>query len=148
MWEVDVHRGARIAAAGRGGQILVSEATRALVEYQLPDSLSLLDLGPHRLKDLTHPVAALPASGGRASVHVPSPAVRRCPPKQSARPAHTFIGRQGQIAKIKRRLSNGARLLTLTGPGGTGKPGWRSRSPAKRFPRSKTEPGSSIWPQS
>jgi class 3 adenylate cyclase len=49
---IDVHRAARIAAAGHGGQILVSDTTRALVEPDLPPTFALLDLGLHRLKDL------------------------------------------------------------------------------------------------
>src|SRR5215210_1732139 len=51
----DVHRAARICAAGHGGQIVLSQATRELVERQLPDELALRDLGAHRLKDLTRP---------------------------------------------------------------------------------------------
>src|SRR3990170_2570713 len=51
----DVHRAARIAAAGHGGQVLLSESTRTLVERQLPDGVSLRDLGAHRLKDLPAP---------------------------------------------------------------------------------------------
>jgi hypothetical protein len=52
---IDLHRAARIADAGHGGQILLSDVTRALVGSRLPANLSLLDLGPHRLKDLAHP---------------------------------------------------------------------------------------------
>ncbi len=52
---IDVNRAARIAAAASGGQILVSDATRAMVEYDLPDGVALRDLGRHRLKDIVHP---------------------------------------------------------------------------------------------
>ena len=52
---LDVHRAARIAAAGHGGQVLLSQATRALVEQRLPEGCALRDLGAHRLKDLQHP---------------------------------------------------------------------------------------------
>jgi predicted ATPase/class 3 adenylate cyclase len=118
---IDVHRAARIGAAGHGGQVLISDATRALVEPDLPANLTVRDLGPHRLKDLAHPerlyqllVQGLPSE---------------FPPLKSldARPNNLplqltrFIGRQEQVAEIRRRLLNGARLLTLTGPGGTGK---------------------------
>src|SRR6478672_4420519 len=48
----DVHRAARIAAAAHGGQVVISESTRALVERRLPDGVTVRDLGPHRLKDL------------------------------------------------------------------------------------------------
>jgi class 3 adenylate cyclase len=52
---MDVHRAARIAAAGHGGQVLVSRTARDLVEDDLPEELALLDLGEHRLKDLSRP---------------------------------------------------------------------------------------------
>ncbi len=118
---IDVNRAARIAAAGHGGQILISDATRALVEPDLPAHLTVRDLGSHRLKDLAHPerlyqlvVEGLPAEFA--------------PPKSlDARPNNLplqltrFIGRREEVSQIKGRLLNGARLLTLTGPGGTGK---------------------------
>ncbi|TMD70212.1 MAG: adenylate/guanylate cyclase domain-containing protein, partial [Chloroflexi bacterium] len=49
---LDVHRAARIMSAGHGGQVLLSQTTRDLVEHDLPDGVSLRDLGAHRLKDL------------------------------------------------------------------------------------------------
>ena len=52
---LDVHRAARIMSAGHGGQVLLSQTTRDLVEHDLPDGVSLRDLGAHRLKDLLHP---------------------------------------------------------------------------------------------
>ena len=52
---VDVHRAARIAAAGHGGQVLVSDTTRTLVDHALPDGVAMRDLGEHRLKDLMKP---------------------------------------------------------------------------------------------
>ena len=52
---LDVHRAARIAAVGHGGQVLLSESTRALVEQSLPPGVELRDLGRHRLKDLAQP---------------------------------------------------------------------------------------------
>src|SRR5829696_7335213 len=86
-----------------------------------PATLALLDLGLHRLKDLAHRERLY-----QLSVEGLPP---RFPPLRSldARPNNLplqltrFIGRQRQIAEIKRRILNGARLLTLTGPGGTGK---------------------------
>jgi class 3 adenylate cyclase len=52
---LDVHRASRIAAAGHGGQVLLSAATREFVERALPDGLALIDLGQHRLKDIDQP---------------------------------------------------------------------------------------------
>src|SRR5919109_1532214 len=52
---IDVNRAARIAAAGHGGQVLLSDTTRSLVEHSLPEDIGLKDLGDHRLKDIEHP---------------------------------------------------------------------------------------------
>ncbi len=66
---IDVHRAARIAAAGHGGQTLISDATRPLVAQTLPVGVELRDLGRHRLKDLAQPehifetvISGLPSS--------------------------------------------------------------------------------------
>jgi YVTN family beta-propeller protein len=79
-----VHRAARIGAAGHGGQVLVSDATRGLVEDDLPDGVRLRDLGRVRLKDLDRPervyqlvVEGLPASFPRLKSHGPPPFYRR-----------------------------------------------------------------------
>jgi predicted ATPase/class 3 adenylate cyclase len=118
---IDVHRAARIAAAGHGGQILISDATRALVESRLPANLSLQDLGPHRLKDLAHPERLYQLVVEGLPSEFPPPRSLDARPNNLPLQLTRFIGRQSQIAEIKRRLLNGARLLTLTGPGGTGK---------------------------
>ena len=67
---MDVHRAARIMAAGHGGQVLVSETTAALL-----DGVPLRDLGPHRLKDMLRADPALPARGRRLAGRVPAAAV-------------------------------------------------------------------------
>jgi predicted ATPase/class 3 adenylate cyclase len=118
---IDVHRAARIAAAGHGGQILVSDTTRALVEPDLPPTFALLDLGLHRLKDLAHPERLYQLSVEGLPPKFPPLRSLEARPNNLPLQLTRFIGRQRQIAEIKRRLLNGARLLTLTGPGGTGK---------------------------
>lgn len=86
---LDVVRAARIAGSGRGGQVLLSETTRALVGANLPEGVSVRDLGTHRLKDLDEPEPIYELVGGSlASEPEPEPAAAAPPaPGQSgARP--------------------------------------------------------------
>jgi predicted ATPase/class 3 adenylate cyclase len=117
---IDVHRAARIAAIAHGGQVLASGATRMLAGSELPNGVSLRDMGEHRLKDLTQPehIFQLVIDGCPTDF----PALRtldRTPNNLPIQPS-TFIGRAKEI-KDALRLLDGTRLLTLTGPGGTGK---------------------------
>jgi predicted ATPase len=107
---VDVHRAARIAAAGYGGQVLVSAATAALVGT---DGLS--DLGEHRLKDFDEPVS-LYQLGGESF-----PPLKTISNTNLPRPASSFVGREKELQELTALVQDGARLLTLTGPGGSGK---------------------------
>src|SRR5438067_807707 len=101
---IDVHRAARIAAAGHGGQILVSQSTRDLAGAD-----SLRDLGEHRLKDLT------------ASERIYQLGDRDFPPLKSLNAtnlpvaANALVGRERELADLTRMLRDGTRLLTLTG---------------------------------
>lgn len=117
---VDVHRAARIAATGHGGQVVVSAPTRALVEHAAPEGVTFRDLGEHRLKDLPHPehLSQVLAEGMAADF----PALRSMGARPNNLPVQltSFVGRRRQVDEIKAALSQG-RLLTLTGPGGTGK---------------------------
>ena len=117
---IDVHRAARIAAAGHGGQILVSDVTHGLVARDLPEGVSLRDLGEHRLKDLTHPDHLFQV----VATDLPAdfPAIRSLDvlPNNLPRQLTSFIGREKEMAEIKRLLST-AYLVTLTGSGGAGK---------------------------
>jgi predicted ATPase/class 3 adenylate cyclase len=107
----DVHRAARIAAAGHGGQILVSSSTASLV-----DAYSLRDLGEHRLKDLAAPERIF-QFGGEAFPPLTSLQQTNLPI-----PATPFLGRQRELGEVTALLgSEGVRLLTLTGPAGAGK---------------------------
>jgi predicted ATPase len=107
----DVHLAARIGAAGHGGQVVVSAAA----QRELGEGHELMDLGEHRLKDFDHPIPLFQLG------------TRRFPPLKTVantnlpRPASSFVGRAGDAAAVVERIRKGARLLTLTGPGGSGK---------------------------
>jgi predicted ATPase/class 3 adenylate cyclase len=117
---VDVNRAARIAAAGHGGQVLLSDAARALVEPTLTDGVMLRDLGQHRLKDIDYPehLHDLIIDGLDSAF----PAVRSLDVRPTNLPSQrtSFVGRDKEIAEISELLGR-TRLLTLVGPGGTGK---------------------------
>ena len=108
---IDVHRAARIAAAGHGGQVLASQTT-----YDLAGSDELRDLGEHRLKDLSAPerlyqlgLDDFPPLKTLYQTNLPVPAT-------------PFLGREGELAEIGALLGRPeVRLLTLTGAGGSGK---------------------------
>ena len=117
-----VNRAARIMAAGHGGQVLLSAAAASLAIERLPAGASLHDLGEHRLKDLgraehifqlVHPDLA----SSFPPLATLSPAAINLPTRTAA-----FVGRQAELTEIRDRLLDAsARLLTLIGPGGTGK---------------------------
>ena len=105
----DVHLAARIAAAGHGGQVLLSGTTRELV------SVEALPLGEHRLKDFPTPLSIFQL-GSRSF-----PPLRTISTSKLPHPASTFVGREREVSEIANLVRDGTRLITLTGPGGTGK---------------------------
>jgi predicted ATPase len=108
---VDVHRAARIAAAGHGGQVLVSASTAALVGGD-----GLKDLGEHRLKDLSAPERLYQVGSGDF------PPLKSLYRTNLPIPATPFLGRERELADVLALLSQSeVRLITLNGPGGTGK---------------------------
>jgi predicted ATPase/class 3 adenylate cyclase len=115
-----VHRAARIAQSGHGGQVLLSETTTALVRDDLPDGVSLKELGEHRLKDMRRPeqICQLVISG-LPSDFAPLKSLDVLPNNLPVQ-LTSFVGREREIGQVKDMLGGG-RLVTLTGPGGAGK---------------------------
>jgi predicted ATPase/class 3 adenylate cyclase len=113
----DVHLGARVAASGHGGQVLVSAGTAALIEPSgsEPQALSLVDLGEHRLKDIAEAVSIFQLGEGSF------PPLKTISNTNLPRPASLFVGRERELRELLSRIEEGARLVTLTGPGGSGK---------------------------
>src|SRR5258706_2201674 len=117
---MDVHRAARIAAAGHGGQVLISESTRILAERSLPSDVTLRDLGEHRLKDLPGPEHLYQlVSDGQPTDYPPIRSMARTVTNLPAR-LTTIVGRDADVEAVLGLLGE-ARLVTVTGPGGSGK---------------------------
>ena len=118
---LDVHRAARICAAGHGGQILVSQTTRDLVAEDLRPELGAIDLGIHRLRSLEGPPQRLyQITAPGLTRDFPPPRTTDAPRNNLKLEVTSFIGRDREIEQAIGIL-DGASLLTLTGPGGVGK---------------------------
>jgi len=117
---VDVHRAARIGAAGHGGQVLLSSSTRALVEVGLPAGLTLRDLGEHRLKDLPDPQHLFQLVIEGLASGFPPLRTLGGPSLDMPAALSSLVGRDADLEAVQRLLAQ-ARLVTVTGSGGTGK---------------------------
>jgi predicted ATPase/class 3 adenylate cyclase len=117
---IDINRAARIAAAAHGGQIVVSDAVRTLASPELDASITLRGLGNHRLKDLREPepLSQVVAEGLRLEF----PPLRSLDVRPNNLPTQltSFVGRERELAEAGALLATN-RLVTMTGPGGTGK---------------------------
>jgi predicted ATPase/class 3 adenylate cyclase len=118
---MDVHRAARIAATAHGGQVVLSDSTRQLVESRLPAEVSVRDLGWHRLKDIEAPerIYQLVATG----LEERFPGLKSLGTQASLPlPLTPLVGRDGELEQLCAGVRRpGVRLVTLTGTGGVGK---------------------------
>ena len=127
---LDVHKGARIAAVGHGGQVLLSQATRALVDADVRD------LGPHRLKDLSVPERIFQLEIDGLPSEFPPLKTLEAGMRNLPAPRTSFVGRTDELASIDRMLDEpDCRLLTLVGPGGVGKTRLALEAAARRIDR-------------
>ncbi|MFN8526657.1 MAG: LuxR C-terminal-related transcriptional regulator [Chloroflexota bacterium] len=119
---VALHRCARLTDSAHGGQIVLSAVSAGLVRDQLPSTVTIRDLGEHRLRGLSQPervyqatcpglVSSFPAL--RAPIDVPT---------NLPKPTTEFIGRERELVDARALLlRSDSRIVSLTGPGGTGK---------------------------
>jgi predicted ATPase/class 3 adenylate cyclase/tetratricopeptide (TPR) repeat protein len=110
----------RLMSAGHGGQILVSDATEKLLREKLHEGVSLRDIGEHKFKDVPHLVRVFQVCASGLQSEFPYLRTLDEHPNNLPGQITSFIGRQKELADVKRLLQN-AHLLTLIGPGGTGK---------------------------
>jgi len=118
---MDVHRAARIAGSAHGGQVLVSEATSKLVAECLPQQVTLKDLGSHQLKNIASLQHLFQLTVEGLGSDFPPPKTLGTT-SSLPRPATPLVGRDGELAEMTALLASpDVRLVTLTGPGGSGK---------------------------
>jgi predicted ATPase/class 3 adenylate cyclase len=110
----------RIMSAAYGGQILLSGVTRELLERLLPADVTLRDMGEHHLKNVLHPIHLYQVITADLSADFPPLKTLDSFPHNLPIQLTSFIGREKEIAEIKAAFDS-ARLVTLTGSGGTGK---------------------------
>ena len=115
-----VNRVALIEAAGHGGQVLLSQVTYELVRDDPPGGAGLHDVGTHRLKDLQRPEQLFQVVLPDLPAEFPPIQSLDTVPHNLPLQLTSFVGREQELADVKQRLA-ASRLVTLTGPGGTGK---------------------------
>lgn len=131
-----LNRAARIMAVGYGGQILLSSVTAELVRERLPIETSLVDLGEHRLRDLIRPEHVFQLQAPDLPRNFPPLKSLNALPNNLPLQLTSFIGRQREMQEARKLLAS-ARLLTLIGPGGTGKTRLSLQVAAEQLPEFK-----------
>ncbi|MGY0234905.1 ATP-binding protein [Longispora urticae] len=115
----EVHRAARVAAAAHGGQVLCSQSTARRVE-ELPEGLSLMDLGLHRLRDFDDRERLFQLVAPGLEIRFPRPRTMDATPHNLPAAPTSFIGRVDEQVKLRQLISE-QRLVTVVGAGGAGK---------------------------
>jgi hypothetical protein len=131
-------------SVAHGGQILLSSITAELAREHLPEKTYLFDLGEHRLKDLSKPERLFQFNAPDLPREFPALKSLNTLPNNLPIQLTSFIGRERELAEAKEKLSS-ARLLTLIGPGGTGKTRLSLQLATDLLHRSRTEYGSWNW---
>ena len=117
-----LNRVARILAAGHGGQVLLSQAVERLVSERFPEGVALRDLGLRSLKDLTEPERVFQLVMADLPDEFPPLNTLDARPNNLPAQATVVVGRSREIEEVRKLvLRDDARVVTLTGPSGTGK---------------------------
>jgi hypothetical protein len=130
----EVSRAARLMAIAHGGQIVCSPATAELVTGHMPAGVSLVDLGVHRLRDLSEPLRVFQVVGDGLPSSFPPLLSMDAFPGNLPPQVSSFIGRETELARVAKALSE-ARVVTLTGVGGVGKTRLAFRAAADALPQ-------------
>lgn len=115
-----LNRAARVMDIAHGGQVLLSGATAALAKEALPNGVSLLDKGQHRLKGISSLEQIYQLSSADLQNQFPPLRSLESFKHNLHRQLTSFVGREKELSEVKSLLA-GTQLLTLLGPGGTGK---------------------------
>jgi predicted ATPase/class 3 adenylate cyclase/DNA-binding CsgD family transcriptional regulator len=110
----------RVMSAGHGGQILISSATENLLREQLPQGIGLRDMGMQKFAGSTSAVRVFQVIAPDLPREFPPLRTQENLPNNLPTQLTSFIGRKKELADVKKFLQN-TRMLTLIGPGGTGK---------------------------
>src|SRR5690348_11787905 len=129
-----INRCARLMAAAHGGQILISSTTEALVLADLPEGLTLIDLGEHRLRDLGGPLRVYQLAMAHCREEFPPLRTLDSYPGNLPAQISSFIGRQAETSRVASAL-RASRLVTITGVGGVGKTRLAIQVAAELLPR-------------